>query len=375
MTLKAFLSITLITILFSGCKTQDSCSIPGSGINPGFIEKTQTDFNPEKYVCYKTSEITIDGVLDEPSWIASGWTSDFVDIEGDLKPAPLHRTRAKMLWDNRYLYIAAEIYEPHIWAKLTRRDTVIFYDNDFEVFIDPDGDTHGYYEFEMNANNILWDLLLTRPYRDYGQVINAWDINGIKTAVKVHGTLNNPNDTDTKWVIELAFPLSVLKEWGNMPDENVQWRINFSRVNWRTVIENNNYVKEINPETGRRYPEFNWVWSPQGVINMHYPETWGYIQFTLTEAGQGVIAFVEKDDEKVKWNLRTLYYAERNFATDNKHYTTTCRNLYKYGYEKFESAPCIILTTEGYEAVMQSPFTNIFWKIDNTGKIIPLPRN
>ncbi|MCD4769401.1 MAG: carbohydrate-binding family 9-like protein [Bacteroidales bacterium] len=219
-----------------------------------------------------------------------------------------------MLWDDRYLYIAAEISEPHIWAKLTRRDTVIFYDNDFEIFIDPDGDTHGYYEFEINANNTLWDLLLTKPYRDHGQVINAWDINGIKTAVKIHGSLNKPADIDTKWVIELAFPLSVLKEWG-------------------------------------------------------------YIQFTSTEAGQGVVAFIEKDDEKVKWNLRTLYYAERNYATDNKHYTTTCRSLYKYGYEEFEATPCIHLTTEGYEAVMQSPFTNIFWKIDNTGKIISLPRN
>ena len=43
------------------------------------------------------------------------------------------------------------------------------------------------------------------------------------------------------------------------------------------------------------------------------------------------------------------------------------------GYEEFETTPCIKLTAEGYEAVMQSPFTNIFWKIDNTGKIIPLP--
>ena len=28
---------------------------------------------------------------------------------------------------------------------------MIFYDNDFEVFLDPNGDTHEYYELEINA--------------------------------------------------------------------------------------------------------------------------------------------------------------------------------------------------------------------------------
>ena len=56
-----------------------------------------------------------------------------------------------MLWDDEYFYVAAELEEPDIWATLTERDAVIFYDNDFEIFIDPDGDSHEYYEFEMNA--------------------------------------------------------------------------------------------------------------------------------------------------------------------------------------------------------------------------------
>jgi|GEM_PF-5265226 len=42
----------------------------------------------------------------------------------------------------------------------------VFYDNDFEVFIDPDGDTHRYYELEINAFGTEWDLFLDRPYRD-----------------------------------------------------------------------------------------------------------------------------------------------------------------------------------------------------------------
>ena len=51
----------------------------------------------------------------------------------------------------RYFYVAAEMEEPHVWGTLTQHDAVIFQDNDFEVFIDPDGDNHEYYEFEINA--------------------------------------------------------------------------------------------------------------------------------------------------------------------------------------------------------------------------------
>ena len=45
-----------------------------------------------------------------------GWTEDFVDIEGTRRPKPRLRTRAKMLWDAEYFYIAAELEEPHVWA-------------------------------------------------------------------------------------------------------------------------------------------------------------------------------------------------------------------------------------------------------------------
>jgi prefoldin subunit 5 len=41
---------------------------------------------------------------------------------------------------------------------LKNYDDIVFYDNDFEVFIDPDNDTHRYYEFEVNALNTMFDF-------------------------------------------------------------------------------------------------------------------------------------------------------------------------------------------------------------------------
>src|SRR5437868_7276725 len=96
---------------------------------------------PRGYVCRRAgAPIVIDGKADDPAWADAPWTADFVDIEGDRRPAPRFRTRAKMLWDDEGLYVLAELAEPHVWGTITKKNAVIFHDPDFEIFIDPDGD-------------------------------------------------------------------------------------------------------------------------------------------------------------------------------------------------------------------------------------------
>jgi hypothetical protein len=230
----------------------------------------------------------MDGRLDDAAWAEAPWTADFVDIEGPSRSAPAYRTRVKMLWDDEYLYVAAELEEPHVWATLTERDAVIFHDNDFEVFIDPDGDTYEYYELEVNALGTVWDLFLTKPYREGGRAIDAWDIRGLVHGVHVDGTLNDPSDRDRGWSVELAMPWSVLEEAApgqEPPSPGDTWRINFSRVEWDTRVEDGRYVKETDPETGRPLPEHNWVWTPQWEVNMHAPEHWGRVTFEGPDNG------------------------------------------------------------------------------------------
>ena len=240
-------------------------------------DSDQRPFLPKRYLCHYTKRpLEIDGILDEVAWKSAPWSDDFVDIEGDSKPKPRFRTHVKMLWDDTYFYIGAELQEPDVWATLTKHDSVIFEDNDFEVFIDPDGDTFNYYEFEMNALNTTWDLLLDKPYKAGGKPKNEWEIPGLKTAVHINGTLNNPVDKDIGWTIEIAFPWKVLREYARQqapPRVKDEWRVNFSRVEWAIEIRDGKYYKL----PGKK--EDNWVWSPQGIIDMHVPEKWGYIQF------------------------------------------------------------------------------------------------
>ena len=59
------------------------------------------------------------------------------------------------------------------------------------------------------------------------------------------------------WSVEVAMPWSVLKECAfenRAPKHGEYWRINFSRVEWRTEIIDGKYSKIINPATGKPYP-------------------------------------------------------------------------------------------------------------------------
>ncbi|MBN9520578.1 carbohydrate-binding family 9-like protein [bacterium] len=296
--------------------------------------------HPKGYVAPKLAgPVTVDGALTDPAWDAVPWGDPFVDIEGDRRPAPRHRTRVKMAWDDRALYIAAELQEPHVWATLTEHDAVIFHDNDFEVFLDPDGDNHVYGELELNALNTTWDLLLTKPYKDGGKAVNAWEVTGLTTAVKIDGTLNNPRDTDTGWTVEVRWPWAGLKELsgGVPPKAGDRWRINFSRVEWDVTVENGKYKKVPNR------PEHNWVWSPQGVIDMHRPERWGYLQFA-EKPGE---AFRLDPDWEARDTLHRVYYAQRAHRAKAGRYTANAGDL---GLTRPAGRVALGATRTGFEA-------------------------
>jgi hypothetical protein len=355
-------------LLLISCKETGGPSGGSEGLLPPKPE-------PKGYVCYRSAGVIIpDGKMNEADWTSAPWTDYFNDIEGASKPVPRFRTRAKMLWDSSNLYIAAQLEEPHLWARLKQRDTVIFYDHDFEVFIDPDGDTHGYYELEVNALGTTWDLLLPKPYRDGGPAVSSWDISGLKVGVDLQGTLNDPSDKDTGWTVELALPLSVLREYSGSattPVPGDQWRINFSRVEWRTEIANGSYQKETDPASGKPYPEDNWVWSPQGRINMHMPEMWGYVQFSSLLSGAGLEEFKPDPDLDIKWILRTVYYSQINYFAHNQQFAKSLRSL-GLSLRDFPSGngmPKLMATDRTFEAWMPSDNSSTLWSVREDGRL------
>lgn len=249
---------------------------------------------PRRYQCCRVAKgIVIDGSLSDPGWSGAEWSDDFVDITGDPKRAPRFRTRVKMAWDDEFLYVGADLEEPHVWGTITEKNSVMFEDNDFEVFIDPDGDGLDYYEFEINALGSIWELSLPKPYGEGGVPVLGCNLPGLQSAVHVRGTLNNPSDEDEGWSVEVAFPWAGLAQYNKgrvtPPRPGDTWKVNFSRVQWKHEIVAGGYVRvpphgtpiaeSLNPEE-QEHPEDNWVWSPQGAVNMHLPLLWGEVVFS-----------------------------------------------------------------------------------------------
>lgn len=268
---------------------------------------------PFSYTCRTVpvnTSIQIDGNITEEEWQTAAWTQPFQDIEGPELPTPDFETRVRMLWDNQFLYIAAELEETHIWATLKNHDDIIYRDNDFEVFISGDPTDQEYYEVEVNPFGTIFDLLLPKPYRDGGRANIPWNVPNLTCAVQLNGTINKPDDTDRGWTVEMRLPFAELSKShsGRSPMPGSVWRINFSRVEYDVTRTATGYEKKTG-SNGKPLPEHNWVWSPQGIIDMHFPERWGYILFeteTTTSKEPG-----EMHAEISNRCLWSVYYAQR----------------------------------------------------------------
>ncbi len=222
-------------------------------------------------------------------------------------------------------------------------------------------------EFEVNALGTEWDLMLTRPYRDGGAPLNAWNMNGMRSAVKLYGTLNDPSDTDDKWTFEMAIPLSTLLEvrYGKREiEDGEQWRLNFSRVQWQLDVKDGRYAKK--PQT----PEDNWVWAPSGKISIHEPEYWGFLQFSDITAGKGTAPFVWNPNEEVKWALRQLYFRQREFRGANGRWAATPEELKasEIRVKGLTFDPTVYAAGDAYRIVAPG-FDDTSWYIDNEGYV------
>lgn len=210
------------------------------------------------YRCTRTSSpITIDGKIDDAEWSAIEWSADFVRLRGEEKPAL--RTRAKLCFDEKFLYVAAEMSDPDIRATFRDRDAKLYTETAVEIFIDPDGDGKDYVELQINPHNATLDLRMSKPYTDGGKADFAFTLHDLRTAVAVRGTINDSTDRDECWTAELAIPIGEIA-----PKAASRWRINLARA-WREPASDRSVYS---------------TWSPIGQSNLHVPDRFGWLEFS-----------------------------------------------------------------------------------------------
>lgn len=250
--------------------------------------------------------IAVDGNVNKEVWQNARWSKRFVDmVTGE---PGMYNTQTALLWNDTHLYIAFTAEEPFVEATLTERDSIIFLENDLEVFIDG---KDCYYELEVNAANTVYEVFFiwkdaytkggkfdtaqfdvhqqqaytfggdddrsgssfwkgTHP-RGIRWAFTNFDMPGLQTAVQVQGTLNNNADIDKGWSLEIAIPwksLHLLADERTIPPKNGDiWKLFLGRFQ-KLIIDG----KEVIPHPATAL-------NSHGIYDTHLNERWSSIEF------------------------------------------------------------------------------------------------
>lgn len=189
------------------------------------------------YECRRAGgAITIDGLLDEPDWAQAAVLGFVVPVS---HAEPISKTEGRLLWDDRCLYVGFRACDKDIWSYLTERDDETCQEDVLEVFLKPGRDQDAYYNFEINALNTVYDALnLKRGAggEDHHRW-SRWNCQGLKSAVSIRGTINDPRDVDEYWQLEMAVPFADLPTLGGKPPAGGDvWRFHLSRYDYSVYL-------------------------------------------------------------------------------------------------------------------------------------------
>ncbi|MBI5769367.1 MAG: carbohydrate-binding family 9-like protein [Verrucomicrobia bacterium] len=212
---------------------------------------------PEYTVLRAATPPTIDGKFDEAAWRTAPTVGDFVFPW--WKAGAKEQTRAKLLWDDEYLYLTFECDDAHVTARHTARDGKIPEDDCVEFMLAPDAD-HPLVYFNIEFNVLGGILDNFRPNGPDQPRAPKWDAEGVKIAGTYAGTLNDDSDTDRAWQVEVAIP------WRNF---SAQMKTCPPRAG--TVMRAN-----LNRSGGKTNPQFSqWAHGGTPKPSFHTPARFG----------------------------------------------------------------------------------------------------
>ncbi|MFA6109402.1 MAG: carbohydrate-binding family 9-like protein [Candidatus Latescibacterota bacterium] len=224
---------------------------------------TQVSYYP---ITRAEAPITVDGSLEEYPWQRAEQINGFDRILNDYDPVN-HPTRAKMLWDDENLYIGFACPDPDIWAIYRNEDDALWEEEVVEAFIDPDGDGRDYLELEVNPLNAVVDLKIFELLPAWRSDID-WDIAGLKTAVKVMGTVNDSLAVDQGWTVEIAIPWSAMTSGiggGGRPSPGDSWRLNLYRIERQAGRDLKARIDALQAQAGPLFRQQAELLAAQGV--------------------------------------------------------------------------------------------------------------
>jgi hypothetical protein len=170
--------------------------------------------------------ITVDGELNDAAWSAAAPAVSLQFLWDDQTGAK-QQTFVRLLWDADALYIGFEADDADLTARFMNRDDPTYRDDALEIFINPNPAQESvYYGFETNALGTPYDYLNyeTRTF------FKRFDATDLQIGVALDGTLNERDDVDRGWSLELAIPWENFEELARRrPAIGAIWRANLNR--------------------------------------------------------------------------------------------------------------------------------------------------
>ncbi|PYQ89023.1 MAG: hypothetical protein DMG03_02430 [Acidobacteria bacterium] len=199
------------------------CLRPSEANASGLVVHSVTDEGTAATISRSVSQITIDGVLDEPDWKAAAPIGEIRQREPHEGQRATESTEVKLLYDSRNLYVGVMCFDSdpkHIIGTQMSRDADLSADDRIEILIDSLRDRRNAFYFATNPLGALVDALVI----ENGQMINKeWDaIWLVRTRRTEHG-----------WSAEFAIPFKSL----GFHRGQQAWGFNFSRTIKRKLEE------------------------------------------------------------------------------------------------------------------------------------------
>lgn len=164
-----------------------------------------------------TSEVKIDGILDDGPWAEAESAGGFwLNAPSDNSPAG-NPTIVKATYDDKNLYIAALMKGPDRYViQSLKRDGDLESSDSFGVLLDPIGQKSLGYSFGVNVGGAQTEAMVSAAQGQFVKSVDpSWDVRWYSEVGKADGG----------WVVEMAIPFKSIR----FKKGATHWRINFWR--------------------------------------------------------------------------------------------------------------------------------------------------
>jgi hypothetical protein len=241
--MKKGLQVVLLCFLFMNAKPQGNDSI---------IAKRKYTTKPV------SGTITLDGIPTEAAWDAVPWEGNFVQHEPSEGKPPSQQSAFKILYDNRFLYIAYRCFDTSpdsIVKRMSRRDE--FPGDWMEINIDSYHDLRTAFSFTLSVSGVRGDEAVSNDGNNWDASWNPiWyskthiDSLGWTAEVKIpFSQLRYGNEKEKVWGIQVHRRLFRKEErsvWQPIPHSTGVWVSRFGELNGLNNIPRHRQI-EIAP--------------------------------------------------------------------------------------------------------------------------------